>query len=125
MQKWSDPSFFLTSTTALHQGQLLGHITLASSIIMRWVCTSSSCGGGILRNLSLNGGVSGSLRTILCLVALVWPMSCFTNEKILWYSFKRLRAFSACSLSHASRPVRYSFSRSNSCLSASVGVDCS
>ena len=60
MQKRSDPSFFLTSTTALHQGLLLGHITLASSIILRWACTSSSCGRGILQNLSLNGGVSGS-----------------------------------------------------------------
>ena len=59
--------------------------------------------GGILRNLSLKGGVSGSLRSILCLVALVWPVSCFSNEKMLWYSFKRLRAFSACSLGHASR----------------------
>ena len=35
MQKWSDPSFFLTSTTALHQELLLGHITPASSIILR------------------------------------------------------------------------------------------
>ena len=125
MQKRSDPSFFLTSTTALHQGLLLGHITPASSIILRWAHTSSSCGGGILQNLSLKGGVSGSLRTILCLVALVWPVSCFSNEKMSWYSFRRLRAFSACSLGQASRPVRSSFSRSNSCLSASVRVDCS
>ena len=36
----------------------------------------------------------------------------------------RLRAFSACSLGHASRPVRSSFSRSNSCLSSSMRVDC-
>ena len=64
MQKRSDPSFFLTKTTALHHGLLLGRITPASSISFRWSRTSSNCGGGILRNRSLNGGVSGSLRTI-------------------------------------------------------------
>ena len=59
MQKRSDPSFFLTKTTALHHGLLLGRITPASSISFRWSRTSSNCGGGILRNRSLNGGVSG------------------------------------------------------------------
>ena len=73
MQKRSDPSFFLTKTTAFHHGLLLGRITPASSISFRWSRTSSNCGGGILRNHSLNGGVSGSLRTILCSAALVWP----------------------------------------------------
>ena len=70
MQKRSDPSFFLTKTTALHHGLLLGRITPASSISFRCSLTSSNCGGGILRNRSLNGGVSGSLRTILCSAAL-------------------------------------------------------
>ena len=73
MQKRSDPSFFLTKTTALHHGLLLGRITPASSISFRWSLTSSNCGGGILQNRSLKGGVSGSLRTILCSAALVWP----------------------------------------------------
>ena len=91
IQKQSDPSFFLTSTTALHHGLLLGQITPASSIIFRCAHTSSSCGDGIQRNLSLNGGVLGSLRTILCLAALVRPMSPFSNEKMSWYSFNRLR----------------------------------
>ena len=81
MQKRSDPSFFLTKTTALHHGLLLGRITPASSISFRWSRTSSNCGGGILQNRSLNGGVSGSLRTILCSAALVWPMSCFSRKK--------------------------------------------
>ena len=48
-------------------------------------------GGEILWNLSLNGGVSGSLRTILCLVALVWPVSFFSNEKMSWCSFQFLK----------------------------------
>ena len=98
MQKRSDPSFFLTKTTALHHGLLLGQITPASSISFRCSLTSSNCGGGILWNRSLNGGVSGSLRTILCSAALVWPMSCFSRKKISWYSFRRPRAFSACSV---------------------------
>ena len=93
MQKQSDPSFFLTKTTALHHGLLLGRITPASSISFRWSRTSSNCGGGILQNRSLNGGVSGSLRTILCSAALVWPMSCFSRKKISWYSFRRPRPF--------------------------------
>ena len=44
MQKRSDPSFFLTKTTALHHGLLLGRITPASSISFRWSRTSSNCG---------------------------------------------------------------------------------
>ena len=114
MQKRSDPSFFLTKTTALHHGLLLGRITPASSISFRWSRTSSNCGGGILRNRSLNGGVSGSLRTILCSAALVWPMSCFSRKKISWYSFRRSRAFSACSVGHSSRPDKSNLSRSRS-----------
>ena len=71
MQKRSDLSFFLTKTTALYQGLLLGQTTPASNINFKCSLTSSTWGGGILWNHSLNGGVSGSLRTILCLVALV------------------------------------------------------
>ena len=104
MQKRSDPSFFLTKTTALHHGLLLGRITPASSISFRCSLTSSNCGGGILRNRSLNGGVFGSLRTILCSAALVWPMSCFSRKKISWYSFRRPRAFLlALSATHPGR----------------------
>ena len=123
MQKRSDPSFFLTKTTALHHGLLLGRITPASSISFRCSLTSSNCGGGILWNRSLNGGVSGSLRTILCSAALVWPMSCFSRKKISWYSFRRPRAFSACSVGQSSRPDKSNLSRSKSCHSASVKVE--
>ena len=49
MQKRSDPSFFLTKTTALHHGLLLGRITPASSISFRWsrtrpIVEEGSCG---------------------------------------------------------------------------------
>ena len=108
---------------SMHHGLLLGRITPASSISFRWSRTSSNCGGGILRNCSLNGGVSGSLRTILCSAALVWPMSCFSRKKISWYSFRRLRAFSACSVGHSSRRTSPNLSRSRSCCSASVKVE--
>ena len=46
---------------------------------------------------TLDDILSGSLRTILCLVTLVCPMSRFSNEKMSRYSFNRLQAFSACS----------------------------
>ena len=78
MQKRSDPSFFLTKTTALHHGLLLGRITPASSISFRWSRTSSNCGGGILWNRSLNGGVSGSLRTIC--VRPPWCDPCLVSQ---------------------------------------------
>ena len=125
MQKWSDQSFFLTKKTALHQGLLLSQTMPASNINFKCSLTSSTWGGGILRNYSLNGGVSGSLRTILCLVALVWPMSCFSKEKILWYSHRRPHAFSACSVGQASKPDKSSLSRSKTCHSTSMRVGCS
>ena len=125
MQKWSDLSFFLTKTTALHQGLLLGQTTPASNINFKCSLTSSTWGGGILRKRSLNGGVSRSLRTILCLVALVSPISCFSKEKISWYSHSRSHAFSACSVGQASKPDKSSLSRSKTCHSASMRVGCS
>ena len=53
------------------------------------------------------------------------PMSLFSNEKMPWYSFNRLRACSACSSGHASRPDKSNFSRSRSCFSISESVGCS
>ena len=106
MQKQSDPSFFLTKTTALHQGLLLGWTTPASNINFKCSLTSSTWGGGILWKCSLNGGVSGSLRTI-------------------WYSHRRPCTFSACSVGQASKPDKSSLSRSKTCHSASVRVGCS
>ena len=125
MQKWSDPSFFLTKTTVLHQGLLLGQTTPASNINFKCSLTSSTWGGGILQNHSLNCGVSGSLRTVLCLIALVSPMSCFSREKISWYFYRRPCTFSACSIGQASKPEKSSLSRSKTCHSASMRVGCS
>ena len=42
MQKWSDLSFFLTKTTALHQGLLLGQTTQAPNINFKCSLTSST-----------------------------------------------------------------------------------
>ena len=81
MQKRSEPSFFLTRTTTLHHGLLLGRMAPASNISFRCSLTSSTCGGGILWKRSLKGGVSGSLKTILCVTALVCPISCSPGKK--------------------------------------------
>ena len=43
-------------------------------------------------------------------------MSRFSNEKMSWYSFNKLRTCSACSWGHTSRPNKSNFSRSKSCL---------
>ena len=69
MQKCSDPSFFLTSTTVLHHGDWLGCITPTSSISWSKVPTSSKSGGGMHLNHSLNGSLL--VMQISCLIALV------------------------------------------------------
>ena len=67
MQNWRDPSFFHTSTTALHQGDWLGQMVPASNISLRDAWTSSNKGGGMHLKCNLNG--SSSLRQISCLMA--------------------------------------------------------
>ena len=81
MQNRRPPSFFHTRTTALHQGDWDGRIAPLSSI--SWMCslTSSTSGGAICRNLSLNGSVSNS--SITCSAVSVHPISFCSNEKIL------------------------------------------
>ena len=123
MQKWSEPSFFLTRTTTLHHGLLLGRMAPASNISFRCSLNSSTCGGGILQKCSLKGGVSGSLKMILCVTALVCPISCFSREKRSWYSFSRLWVWTASSSGHVSNPSRSNFSIKRVCLSTSVRVD--
>ena len=81
-QKCSDPSFFLTNTTALHHGDWLGCIAPTSSISQSEVHTSSKDGGGICLNHSLNGSLS--VMWISCLIALVQPSSFPSNKKMLW-----------------------------------------
>ena len=58
------PSFFLTSMTALHHGELEGQIAPLSSI--SWMCslTSSIKGGAICQNCSLNGSLLVSLMKV-------------------------------------------------------------
>ena len=90
IQKFREPSFFLTNTTALHQGDWEGRIAPPSSI--SWICchTSSTNGGAMRRNLSLNGLWSSS--SISCSVTFVHPISWCSREKMSWYSSSSLIA---------------------------------
>ena len=118
MQNLKEPSFFLTNTTALHQGLLLGQIAPASSISLRCSLTSSTCGGGILLNRSLNRVASGSLSSMTCFATFVHLISFFSNENKSWYSV-RLLACLATLASQDSNPDRSNFSKSVHCLSSS------
>ena len=82
MQKCSNPSFFLTSTTMLHHGDWLGRITPTSSISQSEVCTSSKSGGGMHLNHSLNDSLL--VIQISCSIALVQPSSFPSSVKMLW-----------------------------------------
>ena len=73
MQKCKPPSFFLTSTTALHQALWLGLMAPDSSISFRWFLTSSTIGGGIHLKCSLNG--VSSVTFMVCSVEWVHPSS--------------------------------------------------
>ena len=53
MQNQMDPSFFCTSTTALHQGDWLDQLAPASSTSLSDAQTSSSKGGGMHLKCSL------------------------------------------------------------------------
>ena len=55
MQNLRVPSFFLTSTMALHHGDWEGHTAPPSSISWMCWCTSPTSCSAILLNLSLNG----------------------------------------------------------------------
>ena len=73
-------SFFLTRTMALHQGDFEGWIAPPSNMSCRFSQTSSSRGGSICRNLSLNG--SSSISSMMCSAVSVQPISFFSTEKI-------------------------------------------
>ena len=119
IQNLKEPSFFRTSTTALYQGLLLSQIAPASNINLRCSLTSSTCGGGILLNRSLNRAASGSLSSITCSAAFVHPISFFSRENKSWYSARRLLACLAALVSQDSSPDRSNFSKSIHCLSSS------
>ena len=73
MQNRRVPSFFLTRTMALHQGDFEGRMAPPSNMSCRFSRTSSKRGGAICRNLSLNG--SSSISLIMCSAVSVQPIS--------------------------------------------------
>ena len=91
----------------------------ASSINLRCSLTSSTCGGRILLNCSLNGVASGSLSSITCSAAFVRPISFFSKENKSWYSVRRLLACLAALASQDSNPDKSNFLKSVHCLSSS------
>ena len=113
MQKRRVPSFFLTNTTVLHQGDWLGCMVPASSISLKEARTSSKSGGGILLNLSLKGSLS-TMR-ISCSTVLVRPNLFFSSAKTSWYDNTNCSAASAFLGAQFFRPLKSSFSRSFAC----------
>ena len=108
-------SFFLTNTTALHQGDWLEHMAPSSSISLKEAWTSSKSGGGILLNLSLKGSLS--TMQISCSTVLVQPNSFFSSAKMLWYDNTNCSAASVFLGAQFFRPLKSSFSRSFACCS--------
>ena len=113
MQKHNNPSFFLTSSTALHHGDWLGCITPASSISQSEVHTSSKSGGGMHLNCSLNGSLS--VMRISCSIALVQPSSFPSSTKMLWKAKTRSQAVAAFWGVQLLRLSKFSISNSFSC----------
>ena len=85
--KHRPPSFSWTNTTALHHTLLVGWIAPESNISCRCMQTSSTSGGGICLNCSLNRVLLVTLIT--CSVEWVQPSSLGSKEKTLWCSAKR------------------------------------
>ena len=93
MQKHRLPSFFMTDTTALYHTLWLGHMVPKSCISHSWLQTSSTKGGGICQNHSLQG--VSSVIFIMCSVEWVKPSSPSSSKKTSWYSTKSYQAESA------------------------------
>ena len=93
------PSFFHTRTMALHQGDLDGRIAPPSNMSCRFSRTSSSRGGAIRRNLSLNG--SSSISSMMCSAESVQPISFLSREKMWWCSISIRSNFKANSGGHS------------------------
>ena len=118
MQNCRPPSFFLTNTTALHQALWLGQIAPDSSISCRWFQTSSTNGGGIHLNCSLNG--VSSLPFIVCSIEWVQPNSTGSNENMSWYSARSWQVASASSGAQESNQLKSNSSSSLPCLCLTV-----
>ena len=113
MQKWRDPSFLCTSTTALHHGDWLGWIAPTSSMSLRDVLTSSSKGRGIHLNCSLKGSLS--VMWISCSITLMQPSSLSPKAKTSWKARTSSLAAAAFCGVHELMPSRFNFPRSFSC----------
>ena len=81
-QKCRVPSFFQTSTTALHHEDWLGRITPAFIMSLSKAHTSSSSSRGMCQNHSLKGSLS--LIWISCSIALMQPSSFPSSAKMSW-----------------------------------------
>ena len=88
IQKCKPPSFFLTSTTVLHQALWLVLMAPNSSISFRWFLTSSTIGGGIRLKHSLNG--VSSVTLMVCSVEWVHPSSAGVQRKYIMILGKEL-----------------------------------
>ena len=121
-QKPSDPSFFLTNTTALHHGDWLGHITSMSNISLNEAHTSSRSMGDMHLNHSLKGLLS--VMQISCLVVLMQPSSFPSNVKMLWKARTSSLATTAFQGVQLLRPSRFNFSSSPSCCTVTYMGSC-
>ena len=120
MQKCRPPSFFHTSTTALHQALWLGLMAPDSSISFRWLLTSSTIGGGIHLNCSLKWVLS--VTFMICSVEWVQPNSVGSNENMSWYLARSQWAVSASSGVQESRLLKSNSSNNLPCLCLTVSL---
>ena len=115
MQKCKLPSFFLTSTTALHQALWLDLMAPDSNISFRWFLTSSTIGGGIHLKHSLNG--VSSVTFMVCLVKWVHPSSAGSNENTCRDTWQGAGGLYAANLgAHEAKPLKSNSSNSLPCL---------
>ena len=120
IQKCRLPSFFCTSTTALHQALWLGLMVPDSNISFKWFLTSSTNGGGIHLNCSLKG--VSSVTFMICSVEWVQPNSAGSNENMSWYLARSQQATSANSRVQESRLLKSNSSNNLPCLCLTVSL---
>ena len=120
MQKCRPPSFFHTSTKALHQALWLGLMVPDSSISFKWPLTSSTNGGGIHLNHSLKG--VSSVTFMICSVEWVQPNSVGSNENTSWYLVRSQQAASTSSGVQESKPLKSNSSNNLPCLCCTVSL---
>ena len=110
IQKHRLPSFFQTSSTALHHTLYLRQIMPESDISHRCAQPSSTNGGGMCLNFSWNG--ASSVTLITCSVIWVQLSSQGSKEKMSWYSAKSEWVDSTRSRDHDSKLLNSNFSNS-------------